>query len=63
MKLYRDNICLQALQLLVPILKQVSFGNMNKNLGNCFFGVNLSKFSIFWGKIMELFTLKNWENF
>jgi hypothetical protein len=60
MRFFWDNICIQALQLLVPILKQVSFGNMNKNLGNCLFGVNLAKISIFWGKIMELFILKNW---
>jgi hypothetical protein len=31
---------------------------MNKNLGNCSFGVDLTKFSIFLGKIMELIILK-----
>jgi hypothetical protein len=50
MRFFRDNICIQALQLLVPILKQVSFGNMNKNLGFFFWGVNLTKLYIFLGK-------------
>jgi hypothetical protein len=34
---------------------------MNKNLGNCSFGVDLIKFSIFLGKIMELIILKKRE--